>query len=96
MSAEFTCDVVGPILTPYAAGEWAPEGSLYLVLTLSTELRAYTETNGLGGGARYAAGSVKVKTSIDGAASDELPAERGRLRRVPDPGDRPSAAGRDT
>ena len=42
MTAEFGCEIVGPILTPYAADEWAPEGSLFLVLTLSTELRAFT------------------------------------------------------
>ena len=28
--ADFSCDLFGPVLTPYAAGEWAPEGSLWL------------------------------------------------------------------
>lgn len=66
VAAEFSCDLFGPVLTPYAAGEWAPEGSLWLALTLQTEMRVYGETNGLGGGARYTARDVKLKPTIDG------------------------------
>lgn len=65
VSAEFSCDYVGPVLTPYAAGEWAPEGSLWLALTLRTEMRIYAETDLVGGGVRYSAGSVKVTPEID-------------------------------
>ena len=67
-TVEFGCDIVGPVLTPYAGGEWAPDGKLFMVMTLSTELRSYTLTNGIGGAARYAAGTVKVKATIDGQA----------------------------
>lgn len=63
--AEFECDFTGPVLTPYAAGRWAPVGKLWLVITVSTNMRIYGETNRLGGGARYVAGSVKVKPRID-------------------------------
>jgi|GEM_PF-4724334 len=70
VAAEFTCQLVGPVLTPYAGGEWAPAGSTWLALTLETEMRIYGETNRLGGGARYVAKSVKVKAEID----DEKPA----------------------
>lgn len=66
--AEFSCDLFGAVLTPYAAGEWAPEGSLWLALTVQTDLRVYGETDGHGGGARYTATRVKVKPEIDGAA----------------------------
>ncbi len=66
--AEFRCDLSGPVLTPYAAGEWAPNGSLWLALTVRTGIRAYGETNGFGGGARYAATKVAVKPEIDGVA----------------------------
>lgn len=66
-TVEFGCDIVGPVLTPYAGGEWAPDGRLFMVLTLSTELRSYTLTNGLGGAARYAAGTVKVRATLDGS-----------------------------
>ncbi len=64
--AEFGCDLIGPVLTPYAAGEWAPAGSLWLAVTVETELRSYGETNLVGGGARYIGTSVKVKPRIDG------------------------------
>lgn len=64
--AEFNCDRFGPVLTPYAAGEWAPEGSLWLAVTLQTVMRVFSETNGLGGGARYIARDVKVTPTIDG------------------------------
>ena len=66
--AEFTCDLFGPVLTPYAAGEWAPDGSLWLALTVHTEMRVYGASNGLGGGARYIAKDVKVTPEIDGVA----------------------------
>lgn len=64
-AAEFRCDLVGPVLTPYAAGEWAPEGSMWLALTLRLEMRVYGETNRLGGGARFVATKVKVRPEID-------------------------------
>lgn len=66
--AEFTCDLSGPVLTPYAAGAWAPEGSLWLALAVRTGMRVYGETNGFGGGARYGATRVKVTPEIDGVA----------------------------
>jgi hypothetical protein len=66
VAAEFSCDLLGPVLTPYAAGEWAPEGSLWLAITVQTAMRVYGETNGQGGGARYVARAVKVKPEIDG------------------------------
>jgi hypothetical protein len=66
VAAEFSCALVGPVLTPYAAGRWAPDGSVWLALTVTTELRAYGETNRLGGGARYAARAVEVTPEIDG------------------------------
>ena len=65
-AAEFTCDVIGPVLTPYAAGEWAPAGSQWLALTLLTRVRVYGEVNLVGGGAQYQATSVKVVPEIDG------------------------------
>ncbi len=68
--AEFSCELAGPVLTPYAGGEWAPEGRLWLALTIATELRSYDEADGLGGGARYTATDVKVKAAIDGAAPE--------------------------
>ncbi len=68
VAAEFSCDLIGPVLTPYAAGEWAPEGRLWLALTLRTEMRVYGDTDLVGGIARYAATSVTVKPEIDGAA----------------------------
>ena len=78
VSAEFSCDVIGPVLTPYADGKWAPAGDLYLVLTLSTELRVLTEIEDLTKAARYAATSVKVTTSIDGEKpTSSLPNEDG-------------------
>ena len=90
--AEFSCDLFGPVLTPYAAGEWAPEGSLWLALTVQTDMRVYGETDGLGGGARYTATRVKVKPEIDGEAPAEvlstedigrcLPGRRARSLRV--------------
>jgi hypothetical protein len=55
------------VLTPYAAGEWAPEGSLWLAVTVQTDLRVYGEADGIGGGARYTGTRVKVKPEIDGA-----------------------------
>jgi hypothetical protein len=64
--AEFTCDLFGPVLTPYAAGEWAPEGSLWLAVTVQTDMRVFGETNRLGGGARYIPRAVHVKAEIDG------------------------------
>ncbi len=66
VNAEFVCDLVGPVLTPYAAGEWAPEGSMWLALTVSTELGVYAETDLFGSGARYAGREVKLKAEIDG------------------------------
>lgn len=63
---EFTCDLVGPVLTPYAGGEWAPPGSLWMAMTVTTNFSAYGETDLLGGGARYTANRVKVKAEIDG------------------------------
>lgn len=66
VGADFTCDLIGPVLTPYAGGEWAPDGSLWLAFTLRTEMLVYNVTNLLGAGARYTATSVKVKAEIDG------------------------------
>jgi hypothetical protein len=65
VNADFVCDLVGPVLTPYAAGKWAPEGTLWLALTLTTRLRLYGMTDLLGSGAQYVAKSVKVRTHID-------------------------------
>ncbi|KAA1427551.1 hypothetical protein [Nocardioides antri] len=70
VSAEFSCALIGPVLTPYAAGEWAPDGSLWLAVTLSTEMRIYGETNLFGTGARYLATDVKVRPEIDGERPD--------------------------
>lgn len=67
VAADFVCDVVGPVLTPYAAGTWAPEGSLWLALTLTTELGIYQEVDLFGSGARYVARSVRLAAEIDGA-----------------------------
>ena len=64
--AEFGCDRFGPVLTPYAAGKWAPEGSLWLAVTVQTGMRVYGVTNGLGGGARYTPRDVRLKPTIDG------------------------------
>lgn len=67
-TAEFQCDIIGPVATPYAAGEWAPEGRMWLAVTLTTELRFLTQANGTAGGAaRYGAGGVRVRATIDGA-----------------------------
>lgn len=66
VNAEFSCSLIGPVLTPYAAGEWAPDGSVWLALTLSTEMRAYGRANGQGGTALYVATKVKVDPEIDG------------------------------
>lgn len=66
VAAEFSCEVSGPVLTPYAAGRWAPAGSIFLALTLSTEMGVYGETDLLGSGARYTARSVDVAAEIDG------------------------------
>lgn len=71
VGAEFECSLVGPVLTPYAAGRWAPDGSVWLTMTLATEMRVYGETNLFGSGARYIARSVDVKPRID----DERPVE---------------------
>jgi len=66
VNARFVCDLIGPVLTPYAAGEWAPEGSLWLAVTLTTELGVYAETDLFGSGARYAGRRVKMRVEIDG------------------------------
>lgn len=66
VSAEFTCGLVGPVLTPYAGGEWAPDGSQWLAVTLSTRIRVYGVTNLIGGGAQYRATHVRVTPEIDG------------------------------
>lgn len=66
VSAEFTCGLVGPVLTPYAGGEWAPDGSQWLAVTLSTRIRIYGVTNLIGGGAQYRATQVRVTPEIDG------------------------------
>lgn len=68
--AEFSCDRFGPVVTPYAAGEWAPEGSLWLAMTVHADMRVYGETDGLGGGARYTARDIKVEPAIDGVAPE--------------------------
>jgi hypothetical protein len=67
VAAEFTCELHGPVLTPYASGKWAPEGMTWLAVTVTTTMRAYGETDGLGGGARYLAGAVRTKPTIDDA-----------------------------
>lgn len=64
---EFVCDRAGPVLTPYAAGQWAPAGSLWLAVAVELELRSYNEANLLGGGARYLATHVEVTSDIDDA-----------------------------
>jgi len=84
VAAEFTCGLTGPILTPYAAGEWAPQGSMWLAVTVQTEMRVYGETNGQGGGARYVARDVKVKSEIDGTKpAFELTTDEGDACPVP-------------
>ncbi|KAA1421534.1 hypothetical protein F0U44_04400 [Nocardioides humilatus] len=69
--AEFECNLTGPVLTPYASGEWAPEGELWLVMTAATQLRVFGETNLFGGGARYGATSTKVVPKLAGEDPDQ-------------------------
>ncbi|MEZ0579839.1 hypothetical protein [Nocardioides sp. MH1] len=71
-AAEFTCSLTGPVLTPYAAGKWAPSGSLWLAVTVATNMRVYQETDLLGAGARYLAADVKIKPTIDGEAPHRI------------------------
>lgn len=70
--AEFTCEIHGPVLTPYAAGKWAPSGTTWLTMTVTTSIRAYGVSGGLGAGARYLAGSVKAKPTIDGEKPERV------------------------
>ena len=70
-AAEFTCEIIGPVLTSYAAGEWAPDGRLWLALTLTTGMGTYAEVL-LGGGARYAPVQIKLDPTIDGDSPDTV------------------------
>lgn len=72
VAAEFTCELHGPVLTPYAAGKWAPSGMTWLAVTVTTTMRAYGETDGLGGGARYLAGGVRTRPTIDDAKPERV------------------------
>lgn len=77
VGAEFTCEQVGPVLTPYAAGRWAPADSMWLALTLTTSIRIYGETDLKGGGARYTATNTDVKARIDDEKPTSVMSARG-------------------
>ena len=70
--ADFSCEIHGPVLTPYAAGKWAPSGTTWLTMTVTTSIRAYGVSGGLGAGARYLAGSVKGRPTIDGEKPEKV------------------------
>lgn len=67
VAVDFDCSLIGPVLTPYAGGEWAPEGSLWMAMTLAPEMRTYGRASLLSAGARYTPVRVKVRTEVDGA-----------------------------
>ncbi|WP_183092555.1 hypothetical protein [Nocardioides stalactiti] len=86
VSADFTCNTVGPVITPYAAGEWAPEGSVWLAVTLTTRMGVYAETDLLGSGARYFSRGVKVTAEIDREKADYTLVSQSDLNQCPVPG----------
>ncbi len=65
-AVDYTCDVTGPVLLPYADGRWAEPGHRWLAITLHTELRQYGLADGKGGGAVFGASSTQVEARLGG------------------------------
>ncbi|UMG91010.1 hypothetical protein [Nocardioides sp. TF02-7] len=70
--AQFTCDVDGPALLPYAGGVWAPKGKSWLVVSVTTRLRGYSVATGPAGAANYVADSLKGSVWLDGRAPAQV------------------------
>ncbi len=64
--AEFTCDIKGPVVLPYAAGRWAEPGHAMVALTITTSLRRYTVQDSPGVGAQYGGVNVAATLRLDG------------------------------
>jgi hypothetical protein len=62
---DYACSVTGPLVLPYADGQWAKEGHVFLAVGLSTELRTWGLANGSGGGALYSGAGARVTATLD-------------------------------
>ncbi len=62
----FTCQRADSLTVPFANGEWAPEGSTFVVIELATVLTAYAVYTPTGGSAFYSPVSSKEKSKLDG------------------------------
>lgn len=80
----YACELTGPLLLPYANGEWADEGHQWLAVRLQTTLRQWVIADGEGGGALYIGGRTKLEATLD----EEKPVAtfEGALNECPVPG----------
>lgn len=62
----FSCTRYGAIVVPFVDGEWAPKGSSFVVIGLTSSLTSFFEFNDNGGAARYTVASSKEKSRLDG------------------------------
>lgn len=70
VAARFKCDIVGPLLLPYADGRWADAGHRWLAVGLSTSLGVYSTSDGIDG-AHWRGSSVKTKLTLGGKRSPD-------------------------
>lgn len=61
----YACELTGPLLLPYANGEWADKGHQWLAVRLYTTLRQWGIADGEGGGALYIGGRTKLEATLD-------------------------------
>ena len=65
-AAQLSCDYRGPVMLPYAGGEWAEPGRQWLAISLETHMRGYALAGPEGGGAQYNAQSIETEVLLDG------------------------------
>lgn len=61
----YACELTGPLLLPYANGEWADKGHQWLAVRLQTTMRQWVIADGEGGGALYIGGRTKLDATLD-------------------------------
>lgn len=75
----FRCSITAPVLLPYAGGEWAPEGTSWLAVTVTTSLLRYDQIGAdLRSGATYYAAGADTTFRRGGQEPALVLEDRGR------------------
>ncbi len=76
VQATFTCTRSDTVVVPFVDGEWAPKGSTFVVIGLTSDLTSFTAYTATGGGATYTVASSREKSKLGGQSPSRILEEK--------------------